>query len=492
MTNIPWSSFLAWAAVVVLGYPLVTLVLSEVTRRMEGSETTRPLKVIQNAVLPAVALWVLIHKLSSLPSDGVAFKVIDTIVGILVLYAVLLIGQTVLLAARRAVDGRAQAPRLFHELGAVFIVIVGGAFIISTVWDIKLTTLFGALGVGSVVLGLALQSVIGGLANGLIVLSGRHFAIGDWLRLDQGYAKVVQVDWRAVTLEAGGERIAVPSSKIAGDTLRIVRNGQPFGAGTSIVVPSAYPPDQVIAALTEAARSIPESIGPDSASCQVAEWTAGGIRYAVGVLVDEPGKIGRACNTLLDRIWHVLPRHGISLMRTGDGKAVEVIGGAFDWGVTAEERVRLIVSSGALRGPATGIEELAEASRIERYAPGELLLAHGAPATAFYILLNGSLSTAIDTAGGPRVVDRLSPGQMFAIRQIFRGTPSPVSLVADEASEVIAIPDSAMQRMLDKNHKLATDIDAAIDSRADMMRALISNGADVETDDTAERARSRA
>ncbi|MGK9171112.1 mechanosensitive ion channel [Inquilinus limosus] len=490
MTNDTWSRFLAWAVVLVLGYPIITLVLSEMTRRLEGSSFTRSLKVIQYAVLPAVALWILLHQLSSFPAGGVAFKIIDTLVGILVLYAILLVGQTAILATKGVIE--AQAPRLFFELLAIAIVIVGGAFIISIVWDIELGSLFGALGVGSVVLGLALQSVIGGLASGVIVLSGRHFAIGDWLRLDQGFAKVVQVDWRAVTLESGGGRIVVPSSQIAGSTLRIVRNGQPFNVSTSIEVPSAYPPERVINALTAAARGVPESIGPESASCRIAEWTAASLRYVVGLSVDSPAKIDRACSVLLDRIWYVLPRHGISLMRAGDGRLIGVVDVAPDWATTAEERVRLLVDSGALRAPVTGLEELAELSRIERYGAGEFLLKQGAPANAFFVLLDGSLSMLADMPTGPHAIDRLSPGQIFAVRQIFRGSSSPVSLVADEASTVIAVPSSAMQRMLDRNQKLAADIDAAIDTRADTIRAMTSRDTDIEVGTETVRLKNRA
>ncbi|WP_342239770.1 mechanosensitive ion channel family protein [Inquilinus sp. OTU3971] len=490
MTNDTWSSYLAWAIVVILGYPTVTLGLSETTRRLERSSLARPLKVIQNAVLPAVALWILIHQLSPFSADGVVFRIVDTTVGILVLYAILLLGQMVALAVRGTTE--AQAPRLFFELVAIAIVVVGGAFIISTVWDIELGTLFGALGVGSVVLGLALQSVIGGLANGLIVLSGRHFAIGDWLRLDQGFVKVVQVDWRAVTLESGGERIVVPSSRIAADTLRIVRSGRPFVVNTSIVIPSAYPPARVTDALLVAARGIPESIGPESAGCRVAEWTAGGIRYVVSVSVDNPAKIDRACSTLLDRIWCVLPRHGISLMRTGDGRDIDVGSAALDWGTTVEERARLLADSGALRDPVAGLEELADQSRVERYATGEFLLEQGASAIAFFVLLDGSLSMLVDMPKGPRTIDRLSAGQIFALRQSFRGSSSPVSLIADEASTVIAIPGPAMQRMLDRNRKLAADIDAAIDARADAIRALASKGTDIETSTPSVRLKNRA
>ena len=470
MSEGSWFDILAWAGVVVVGYPLLTLVISEIERRAEASEFGRPLRVIQNWVLPAVALWILIHKLSSFPSDGFAIRLIDTAVGIFVLYAVLLLGQILLLALRGRTES--QAPKLFYELAAVAIAIVGGTFIVSFVWDVDLATLFGALGVGSVVLGLALQNVIGGLANGLIVLSGRNFAIGDWLQRDDGFARVSQVDWRAVTLEADGQQVVVPTSELAGSALKIVRNGSPFPSQISIMIPSSHRPQQVVSALLDVARRVPESTGPDSAFCQIEEWTAGGIRYSVGVMVDAPGKIGSARSALIDRMWHVLPRHGISIMRTGSGGAVAVMETPVDWGNTAEERLRLIVSSGAFRGPVTGLEELAEESRIERYSAGETLQEQNTPATLFHIVLEGALSMSVALPAGQRSIGRLLPGQIFAIREALRNSRSPVSLTADEPSTVVSIPAEAMQRLLDRNHKLGSDVDAIIDSHAAMIEAL--------------------
>lgn len=462
MTDQTWLAFLAWAAVIIAGYPVAAIIMSEATRRIRTADSilTRPFKVVQNFLLPAAAIWILVHKLMAFPADNVGVKIVDTIAGIVVLYAVLLLAQALLMAFQGRIEGGPRAPRLFYELGALVIAVVGGAMIVSAVWDIELTTLFGALGVGSVVLGLALQNVIGGLASGLIVLSGRHFAIGDWLQVGGAYAKIIQVDWRSVTLAgADGERIVVPSGELAKGTLRIRHDRQPVSVGTSLHVPAAYSPEKVTEALREAAESAARSMGGDGASCSLTEYAGQGIRYAVGFSVADPARAGPALGELLTRIWYVCQRHGIALPGTGIQESSD----------TAAERLRLLTGSGALRGPAEKLLELAESSRLERYAKGEELVRGGERSANFIIVIDGRLSLTIDGPSAPTVVEQLLPGQLLAMREMFRDSASPVGVVAEAESEVMSIPRSALLKLLDANRPLAGDIEAAMEARAELI-----------------------
>jgi small-conductance mechanosensitive channel/CRP-like cAMP-binding protein len=459
MSDEAWLTYLAWAAVVVAGYPVAAIILSEATRRIASPDSLllRPFKVAQNFLLPAAVIWILVHKLMSFPADSMTLKIVDTTTGIVVLYAVLQFGQALLMAFRSRLDGGLSAPQLFYELGALVIAVVGGAMIISSVWDIELTTLFGALGVGSVVLGLALQSVIGGLANGLIVLSGRHFAIGDWLEIGGTYAKIVQVDWRSVTLMgSGGERIVVPSSKLATDTLRLRPDREPLSVRTALNVSAAHPPGKVMQVLREAADNAARFVGGENAASGIAEYVGQDIRYTTGFLVTDPAKAGPALDALLIRVWYVCQRHGIVLPGIAAADA-------------APERARILAASGALRGSPESLAELAEASRLERYAKGEELLRRGERPDRFIVVVAGQLSLTLEDGLEPAVIDQLAPGQLFAIREIFRGITSPLDVVAEEDSQVLSIPRSAMLKLLDANRSLAIDLEATMETRAELL-----------------------
>ncbi|WGF88532.1 cyclic nucleotide-binding domain-containing protein [Marinivivus vitaminiproducens] len=462
--------FAYWAAVVIIGYPLLSLVLLEVQRRIESAypDIVRLLRVLQYAVLPGLAAWILIHKLTTFASDSLSIKLIDTVVGIVVLYGVLLTAQTILALAATRIPGRVGGPKLFYELAGFASVLVGGAIIVSTVWGIELGTLFGALGVGSLVLGLALQNVIGGLASGLIVLSGRKFTIGDWLDIDGTYRKVLEVDWRSVTLQEGNGTLVVPSSSIASSKLKVRKEGQPVAVSATITLPATFPPARVKEALLEAARDIPHNCQPGEANWALTAYAGTALEHTVALSVDDPTKAAEAKALLLKRIWYACQRHGIDL--TGAPSEGPTL---FASGKTAEQRAALLAETGALRAGEDELAELARACRLEAYASGEVLLHRRDEADHFYVVLDGELSLNIGTDEAPVVVDTLGPREMFAIREIFRKTPSPVTVGTEVDTQVIAIPAAAMRTVLDRNPRLAGDLDAAMDSRAESVRSLV-------------------
>lgn len=462
-----WSVMLVWAAIIILGYPLITIIVSEASRRVKsesGSDTKRFLGILQYTIMPAAVVWVVLHQLTSLPPDSLALKIIDTVVGILVLYGVLLLLQIALMGIRTRIDGGIQAPKLFYELGSLVIAVVGGALIISSVWNIELGTLFGALGVGSVVLGLALQNVIGGLVSGLIVLSGRHFGIGDWLEVGGTFAKVVQVDWRSVTLDSGGVRLVVPSSTLSSSTLSIRHADQAISVNTSVVASSTYSPEEVKAALLEASAMIEGTI-PDSASAVVKGYSGNNIEYSVAVAVDNPSKVSAVRSQLMDRLWYVCNRHGVA------------IGGANKAAVQNSEadiakKEQLLIKYASFRREMPGLSDLAALTRIERYAAGEYLQRRNTPVRAMFIVISGNLSLRSGPVSGGMVIERLESGQIFIIRELFRNSSSPIDLVADSECEVLCIPAQALHDLLSKNRKLSSDIGHMIDTRTDLIKTM--------------------
>ena len=67
------------------------------------------------------------------------------------------------------------------ELFGGILIAIGLAVLFSVVWGTDVAGLFTALGVTSIVLGLALQGAIGSIVSGLLLLFEQPFRLGDWL-----------------------------------------------------------------------------------------------------------------------------------------------------------------------------------------------------------------------------------------------------------------------------------------------------------------------
>ena len=72
--------------------------------------------------------------------------------------------------------------------------------------------LITAVGVGSIVIGLAVQNAVGPVISGLLLLFEQPFGIGDWLDTKFGKGRVVEVNWRAVHIDTENGIRVIPNA----------------------------------------------------------------------------------------------------------------------------------------------------------------------------------------------------------------------------------------------------------------------------------------
>ena len=111
---------------------------------------------------------------------------------------------------------RKKLPGIFIDIGRIVIIAVGLAVLFSWVWGADVGGLFTALGVTSIVIGLALQTAIGSIVSGLLLLFEQPFELGDWLEAGGVTGRVVEVNWRAVHIQTDAGLQIVPNATLAG------------------------------------------------------------------------------------------------------------------------------------------------------------------------------------------------------------------------------------------------------------------------------------
>ena len=122
--------------------------------------------------------------------------------------------------ARSKIPGTRGVPQLFMMVPRLVVLIVAGWLLFSAIWDVDLTGLFAALGVSSLIVSLALQDTLSGLASGFLLLSDKPFEPGDWIEVNDIEGKVVDTNWRSSRIkDRSGDVIVIPNSTLAGATL---------------------------------------------------------------------------------------------------------------------------------------------------------------------------------------------------------------------------------------------------------------------------------
>lgn len=475
MNEILRNEWFLWGIGLIAGFQILVIALGELIYRAERREepAARFLRVVRNAVLPlAVAYAFLIKILESDPETWLA-RGVATGLWISVIYAALILLNALVFERAREGTWRHRTPTLFRDLIRLLLVAIGAAIVLSVVWDRDLGGLLAALGVGSIVLGLALQETLGNLMAGIALLFERPFSIGDWIEVGEDEGEVVEINWRSVHVRNRYENLLVfPNSVLGGQPF--INHSRPTPRQT-LRLPFAFglndPPVRVREVLVEAARETPHVLDDPAPEARAREVLDDRIRYEAVLHVDEPRRIRAIVDDFTTRVWYRGRREGFRLPYP---TAYEI---KLDAEPTADDtrparfRAALETATGFSRLDAEALEAIAAASQHQRFARDEEVVAEGALPDALYLVLAGR--AVARATGDPEAETRgslevatLDAGAVFGEVALAHGRQSPVSVIATGELEVLRIPREPLQPLLERHALVAQEFAELMELRA--------------------------
>ncbi|MGB5167937.1 MAG: mechanosensitive ion channel domain-containing protein, partial [Acidimicrobiia bacterium] len=205
MTTLLTSADALWAAVLVVLLPVLIIGAGEVQERLRqrGSLLEKPVATFRNWVLPLGALWILVVLIFDVSETNILSRAIATGALIAVTAAILQVVRyfTEEARARSKIPGTRHVPQLFMMVPRLLVLLIAGWLLFSAVWNVDLTGLFAALGVTSLVISLALQDTLSGLASGFLLLSDKPFEPGDWIEVNDIEGRVVDTNYRSSRIQ---------------------------------------------------------------------------------------------------------------------------------------------------------------------------------------------------------------------------------------------------------------------------------------------------
>lgn len=432
-TGEPWFG---WSIALIIVLPLLVIVLSEVHLRLSrsGNALAGPVNRVRVYLLPLTALLILLTQAANLKDDNNGVRVVATLVGVIAV-ATALNGLNAALFGN-ATEGtwRERLPSIFIDLARLILIVTGAAIVGSLVWGLNVGGLFAALGVGSIVIGLALQTAIGSVVSGLLLLFEQPFRIGDVLDVEGVQGKVVEMNWRATHIDIGSGIQVIPNATIAAASFANL--SRPTIAHDLVVETSfepSNPPHVVTATLMDVASSLPFLRRDAKPSIQV----LGGGTYATTLPLPTAGDADRARTVFLDWLWYASRRDEVGLD-----------------GVTFAQRPREEVVA-ALQSIATTldleaeeIEVLASECEIETYGLGERIEWEGRVPERFAFIVSGSVKVVASSIDGAWLtVGTLDRGEFVGGSALLH-EPAPASSEAATVVDVLQVPLSVIERVV--------------------------------------------
>jgi small-conductance mechanosensitive channel len=460
----PWF----WPAVaVIIGLPLVLLVLGEVQTSMQrkGTPGLTIVTLARNVLAPLAAVIILFTQIPQADLDGFTWaKVAATAFGLVVVVILLSGLNLAIFVTAKQGTWRNRFPSIFVDIARILIIAISLAVLFSWIWGADVGGLFTALGIGSIVIGLALQNAVGSVLSGLFLLFEQPFEIGEWLMTPQGKGRVVAMNWRATHLDTNNGILVIPNSELAGASFEnLTRATSPYEAADVFRFATDDPPQRVIEVMEEVASGLPE-LAPDSSPMAVPLDKA---KFEINIPLTSPGKQYGTLGLYRTRLWYAARRAGLHLDRDlTDNYATPER--------TLANLLRLAPRFQISREEA---EAMLDQVRLERYGEGELVQKAAVIPDGVRVIIEGVVELQVPVSQGGLVpVLQLKRDDLLGLTALTRqAIGASATALADVA--VLYIPVEIVDRLVKTRPGLARDIGSAIDYRQGLgVRALIDYG----------------
>ena len=461
MASVLSASWFYWAVGVAVGLPVLLVLLTEIQNalRRRNSYLARPVAVLRTFILPLGALLLLMTKARQEPGHETPVRIVATVFGFVVL-VMLLSGLNATLFQGAPEDSwRKRIPSIFLDVARFVLIAVGLAMIFSVIWGANVGGLFTALGISSIVLGLALQNSVGQIISGLLMLFEQPFQLGDWLDTPAARGRVVEVNWRAVHIDTGSGLEIIPNSVLAGASFTNL--SRPPGAH-KITVDSTFAasdsPDGVCALLVHVASALPQC----RTGSQPVAVPLGNNDYRTSVPLRSPADGSSARATFARWLWYAARRAEYRL----DGSDDEF---------STDERKRLALRKIArtLRLTPADQRELVDQVRMYRYGADEVIQQPGTVPYSMKFVVAGQVELAATASdGSPVTVRRLDEGDFLGQTALTR-EPVTAGAVALTEVTVLEIDREIVEDLVSRKPLLVQDFGRAIEERRrDLQKAL--------------------
>jgi small-conductance mechanosensitive channel len=178
---------------------------------------------------------------------------------------------------------------------------------------LDVTALVATSAVTSLVLGLALQPILGNFFAGLVISIEKPFRINDWIKVGEQEGRVAAITWRTTHLRTrDNDNLVIPNSKMADE--RVLNYYYPHPVHREKVrvgVGYGEPPYRVRRALLDCAAGVPGILDKPAPDVLLISFEPSSILYELRVWIDDVAQNQRIASDLRARIWEELRREGI-------------------------------------------------------------------------------------------------------------------------------------------------------------------------------------
>jgi small-conductance mechanosensitive channel len=167
--------------------------------------------------------------------------------------------------------------------------------------------------VTSLVLGLALQPILGNFFAGLVISVEKPFRINDWIKVGEQEGRVMAITWRTTHLRTReNDNLVIPNSKLADE--RVLNYYYPHPLHLERVKIAAHfdePPYHVRRVLLDCAAGVTGVLDKPAPEVYVLSFEASAVLYELRIWIEDMAQSTRINSDVRARVWEEFHKEGI-------------------------------------------------------------------------------------------------------------------------------------------------------------------------------------
>lgn len=363
-------------------------------------------------------------------------------------------------------------------------------------WTLFLIALFLVLSVGyhaerelqgliftssflALVLGFAIQNVLGGVIAGMSLQISKPYKVGDWLQVGDRFAEVMEINWRSTRLRTNDAiYLDIPNNEIVRQTIINLHYPQELHAMRIVVgVEYSAPPNKVKDSLLHATLHAEGVQHQPPPKIYVKEFGDSAIHYEIKFWMLNHQAYNDVCDAIRTNVWYEFKRQNITIpfpIRT-----LEISRKPAARLQEEKSRARLILQNEPLFECLSEeqLDGLIRNARSIHFGRGERLISEGDEGDSMFVLLNGTAHVSVSQNSSAVRVGVLRTGDCFGEMSLLTGERRTATIRAEHDCEVLEISKPVMAALLHDAPECVTQLSELLAKRKMETEGIIKDAA---------------
>jgi small-conductance mechanosensitive channel/CRP-like cAMP-binding protein len=373
---------------------------------------------------------------------------------------------------------KTEVPKFLADLIAVLVFIFAGLFVFGILYQRSMTGLLAGSGILTLILGIAMQDLLGNILSGIALEVSKPFKIGDWLIVENQHAQVIEVNWRSTRLRTNDDvYFDIPNKQIVGQTVtNLSYPTREHAMRLTIGVDYDAPPTKVKEVLARAARNGRHVLKNPAPRVFLKDFADFAVLYEVKFWMDNHQLYNDVLDSIRTNIWYEFRRAHINIPYPIQIERHEATPAPPD----LSGQVRSCLSRQPIFRELTPVQmsRLTDGVQLTRYGAGEDLIQQGAQGSSMFVLVSGLADVSVEKDGSRTRVANLEAGECFGEMSLLTGEPRTATVTARTDCEVIEIGKEVFGSLLEGSPDLLTKLSELLAERRMETEGVLANNAE--------------